>query len=428
MSDVNVNESLSPSPVLEQQNDHNSLSSMDCTGKDPVQCIDDWVQKYIQLKNGPTSSPIVGPFEEVVETVQLHNFTIGGTRPFDNTWHVLQTGKDGTCGLHAILNALSPTYRQQPDDIKTQIGQTFRQTFFSTLFAGSDADTIANVQNLGYFLREEQLSRLADHLGIDIMYVVIPNQSPANGLSEQEAALRLHPEFNKSGRSDRYPWIFILNTGMTSSPNSGHYSTIYKVDTITMPKRGRGRGQKTVQLINKYMFDIDDVAPFLRNPTIRDLYDDLTTSNIEEGYRRIDLDIVPHVVPLSKILPRLQSFIQNKLTGQSLSKVLKRIGNLLGTLTQPGDDDSEGEDEDEEEERAKLVQDCIAFMKSLLEQIRKKTDETMSQTETGTQQVQPSSISNESEFVVTVTDVKPDGTISENVLLNKDLPGMVPLP
>jgi len=174
------------------------------------------------------------------------------------------------------------------------------------------------------------------------------------------------------------------------------------------------------------MFDVADVAPFLRNPTIRGLYDDLIRSN--SG--RIDLDIVPHVVPLSKILPRLQSFIQNELTGQSLPKVLKRIGNLLATLTQKGKsngEDSEEEEEGEEEENDKLVQDCIAFMKSLLEQIQKKIDEKMSQTETGTQQVQPSSVSNESEFVVTITD-KPDGTISENVLLNKDLPDMVPLP
>ena len=122
-------------------------------------------------------------------------------------WHTIHTAGDGTCFLHAALQAISSTYRRLSEADRSTVGKGFRTLEFLKLF--NDLSDISLVANPTLFLEERQISAFLKQYKLNALVV-----------TRDLGGVRLTPLVSEEKALNGFPWIVMYNS------DQSHYSTI----------------------------------------------------------------------------------------------------------------------------------------------------------------------------------------------------------
>jgi hypothetical protein len=122
-------------------------------------------------------------------------------------WHTIHTAGDGTCFLHAALQAISPTYRRLSEADRSTVGKGFRTLEFLKLF--NDLSDLSLVANTRLFLEERQIRAFLKQYNLNALVV-----------TRDLGGVRLTPFVSEEKALNGFPWIFMYNS------DQSHYSTI----------------------------------------------------------------------------------------------------------------------------------------------------------------------------------------------------------
>ncbi len=122
-------------------------------------------------------------------------------------WHTIVTVGDGTCFLHAAIQAISPTYRRLSPADRSKVGKAFRILEVLKLF--DDLADISLVGNPSLFLEESHIRRFLSQYKINALVV-----------TRDDGGTRLTPLVSEEKALNGFPWIFMFNS------DQSHYSCI----------------------------------------------------------------------------------------------------------------------------------------------------------------------------------------------------------
>ena len=116
--------------------------------------IDLWIQAFVarkklKLEEKETTTPIKkGSSYFLAELTGTDTLTKRQqTEITAHKWHTIHTAGDGTCFIHAALQAISPTYRRLSEADRSTVGKGFRTLEFLKLFNDlSDLSLVANTR------------------------------------------------------------------------------------------------------------------------------------------------------------------------------------------------------------------------------------------------------------------------------------------